>query len=125
MIHLDTSFLIRSLVVGTKESELLADWLADSQGIGISTVSWPEFLCRPLSPDDFHLARRIVEAPLAFTENHASIAANLFNTTGRRRNSFPNCMIAAAAIVENVDLATSNPEDFTRFAASGLGVISP
>jgi predicted nucleic acid-binding protein len=125
MIHLDTSFLIRALVRGSAEDHRLRAWLADGTPLGISAVSWAEFLCGPVGEDDVRLAVRIVHEPVAFGSHDPAATAKLFNMAGRRRGSFVDCMIAAVALGAGAALATGNPADFRRFEPAGLKVIAP
>ncbi len=120
MIHLDTSFLIRSLIENTPEMHRLRSWLDTREPIGMSTISWTEFLCGPLTEQHIRLAGEILGDPVRFTEDGARMAARLFNETGRRRGSLLDCMVAAAALVADASLATSNLEDFRRFVPHGL-----
>ncbi len=120
MIHLDTSFLIRSLLEGSAESRLLRSWLEVMEPLGISPVSWTEFLCGPLEQEQTELVGEIVGEPAAYTETEARLAARLFNETGRRRGSLMDCMIAASAISAGAALATSNRSDFARLVPLGL-----
>ena len=120
MIHLDTSFLIRALVAGSPESALLHGWVGGGLPIGISAPSWTEFLCGPLTEGQVALAVQLLNEPAAYTAANAQRAATLFNTSGRRRGSLVDCMVAAAAIEAGAALATSNPKDFRRFEAQGL-----
>lgn len=120
MIHLDTSFLIRALVVGSGEDRQLRAWLHDEQAVGISAVGWAEFLCGPVDGALLQLAARVLQEPDPFLTEDAATAARLFNLTGRRRGTLTDCMIAAAAIRAGAALATSNRADFRRFEASGL-----
>ncbi|NQX02602.1 hypothetical protein HQ447_18240, partial [bacterium] len=55
-----------------------------------------------------------------FTWREAEEAARLFNLSGRRRGSHADCMIAAAAIVSGMPLATFNRADFERLVPFGL-----
>lgn len=119
-VHLDTSFLIRSLVQGTNEDTLLRTWLGARRSFAMSSVAWAEFCCGPFSASQFALAGQIVPKRLSFAENDATLAAELFNTTGRRRGSLADAMIAAVAIRAGAPLATSNFDDFERFTAHGL-----
>ncbi len=120
MIQLDTSFLIRALVKGSAQDRALRTWLKAGETLAISAIAWGEFLCGPAEVGQFDLAARIVPERLAFTGDDATLAAGLFNASGRRRGSFVDCMIAATAIRAETALATVNLEDFRRFAEAGL-----
>ena len=124
MIHLDTSFLIRALDRGSPEDRRLRRWIRNAEVLGMSAVAWAELQCGPLSPTEMQSADGIVEHRLDFNANQAEIAAGLFNETGRRRGSFVDCMIAAAAIAESSPLATTNEHDFLRFIDAGLSLAS-
>jgi predicted nucleic acid-binding protein len=122
MIHLDASFLIRALAEGTPEDRKLRAWLAAEEALGMSAVAWTEFLCGPVAAPDLELVDRIVRDRVAFGEGEATLAARLFNESGRRRGSLADCMIAASAIRAGAPLATENPKDFRRFEPSGLSL---
>lgn len=114
-IHLDTSFLIRALMPGSEEDTKLRAWLGSGRVPSMSTVAWAEFLCGPLDAHHVAIASRIVEHRIAFTEEEASLAAELFNRVGRKRQLFRDCMIAATALRHDAAIATTNPTDFKRF----------
>jgi len=120
VIHLDTSFLIRALVAGSAEDRQLRAWLHDEQLVGVSAVSWAEFLCGPVDGALLQLAIRVVQDPDPFLGEDAATTARLFNLTGRRRGTLTDCMIAAVAIRAGAALATCNKADFRRFEAAGL-----
>lgn len=120
MIHLDTSFLIRGLQAGSSESERLEAWTTANETFAMSTIAWTEFLCGPLDETAVSLATVIVDRRMDYTTETATLAAQLFNSTGRRRSSLADCMIAAAAISDGAPIATSNPRDFARFEGHGL-----
>ncbi|MGH7812701.1 MAG: type II toxin-antitoxin system VapC family toxin [Candidatus Binataceae bacterium] len=115
IIHLDTSFLIRALRRGSVEDRELHRWLAAKAELAVSAVAWSEFLCGPLDARQLELANAIVGNPVPFAGEDARIAAELFNGSGRRRGSFVDCMIAAAAIRAEASLATANRADFQKF----------
>ena len=115
MIHLDTSFLIRALDLGSSEDRKLRSWIGEGE-----TVAWAEFLCGPLARSEMELASEIVGQRRDFTAGHAAIAARLFNESGRRRGSLIDCMIAAVALAGGALIATTNEADFRRFKTSGL-----
>ena len=114
MIHLDTSFLIGAMTPTSPQDRRLRRWLAEGEPIGISAVSWAEFLCRPVEAGDVELATRIVGEPLALIGADGPISARLFNLAGRRRGSRADCMIAATAVRAGAAPATRNPADFRR-----------
>jgi predicted nucleic acid-binding protein len=119
-IHLDTSFLIRALVPGSDESELLRGWLISRRGIAMSTLAWGEFLCGPVDEGVEDLARRVARTRIPLDVDEAGAAARLFNQSGRRRGTFHDCIIAATAMRAGAALATTDRADFGRFAAQGL-----
>jgi predicted nucleic acid-binding protein len=120
MTHLDTSFLIRALLAGSPEDAALRRWLRRGDRLGISSVTWAEFLCGPREPNHDHFVRRVLGEPVAFTAEDAACAAEFFRRSGRRRGTLADCMIAAVAIREGAALATANPSDFVRLRDSGL-----
>lgn len=120
MIHLDTSFVIRAMARGSTEDHALRSWIKEGTPLVMSTVAWTELLCGPIDGSHLGLVGRIVGQFTSFDAEDASLAAQLFNHTGRRRGSLADCMIAAAAINARASLASSNRADFTRFAADGL-----
>ena len=120
MIHLDTSFLIRALVPGSREDRQLRGFLAAETPIAISAVAWAEFLCGPLAARDLSLAAAVVGEAVPLTADHAAIAAALFNVAGRRRGTFVDCLIAAVAVDAGAGLATANPKDFAGMPGLGL-----
>jgi len=119
-IHLDTSFLIRALDPTYAEWAKLRGWLRARRTVVMCVLAWGEFLCGPLDEVDEAVARRVAQRHIPVTTAEATEAARLFNHAGRRRNSFPDCLIAATAIVAGAELATSNPADFGRFLDAGL-----
>ena len=120
MIHIDTSFLIRALARHSAEDERLRTWLRDGVPLGISAVSWAEFLCGPVREHDIDLVAPIVNEPEPFVSADAALTARLFGLAGRRRGSLADCMIAATAIRVGAPLATTNVADFRRFESAGL-----
>ena len=124
MIHLDTSFLIRALVADSREDLKLREWLRSGEPLGMSSVAWAEFLCGPIERIQLELALEIVGEPEPFGRRHAVLAAGLFNRSGRRRGSLLDCMIAASAIEAESSLATPNVDDFRRFVAAGLRILT-
>lgn len=122
MIHLDTSFLIRAGVGEALESHRLRAWKERNEQIRISAVAWAEFACGPISHDALEATAELFGKPEPLTGYDATLAAQLFHATGRRRASLPDCMIAASAIHAGASLATSNRKDFERFTALGLSL---
>jgi predicted nucleic acid-binding protein len=123
-VHLDTSFLVRALVRGSREDRLLRLWIQQGGVIAISSIGWAEFLCGPVSEGDRPRVRTILGAPIAVGEIEAEHAARLFNVGGRRRGSLPDCLIAATALAAGATLATSNVQDFVPFEEEGLKIAS-
>jgi predicted nucleic acid-binding protein len=122
VIHLDTSFLIRSLLPGSLEDRALRRWLGAGEPLGIAALAWSEFLCGPVSAQAAELADDLLGEPVPFDGAVARLAAELFNRSGRRRGSLMDCMIAATAIARDAALATANRADFRRLEPLGLRI---
>lgn len=120
MIHLDTNFLVRGLVEGTREARQLDDWCAGGEPLAICSLVWAEFLCGSVGAPERALEIEFIGDVLDVGIAHAERAAALFNAGGRRRHSLPDCLIAACAIEDDAALATVNVEDFRRFKSYGL-----
>lgn len=120
MIHLDTSFLIRAGAHGTPEARWLRKWLRAGEQVRISSVVWAEYLCGPVTTTAMEDAAELFGEPVPFGAAEATLAAQLFNSSGRRRGTLADCMIAAIALGAGAVLATSNARDFERFVAAGL-----
>jgi len=120
VIHLDTSFLIRVFVAGSLEDKSLRRWLRTGETVRISSVVWAEFLCGPVSNAIAEDVAELFGEPVPFEGMDATLAAQLYNLTGRRRGSMIDCMIAAIALRNAAALATGNAAGFRRFAQTGL-----
>ena len=86
-----------------------------------SAVAWSEFCNGPLSKTQKEAVFAVLDGSITdFTWREAEEASRLFNLSGRRRGSHTDCMIAAAAMVSGVPLATLNRMDFERLMSFGL-----
>jgi predicted nucleic acid-binding protein len=97
--------------------------LAADSPLQVSAMAWAEFQNGPsggLSAALDQAARQVVSAILPITEKHAELAATLFNATGRRSRSLPDCLVAACAIQAKAPLITVNRVDFLPFIVHGL-----
>ncbi|MEO5912950.1 MAG: type II toxin-antitoxin system VapC family toxin [Luteolibacter sp.] len=121
MIHLDTNFLVDLVTVGSAGGAKISAWLKAGKSVAASSVAWSEFCNGPLSKAQKDAAFAVLDRKvLDFTRVEAEEAARLFNLSGRRRGSHADCMIAAAAIVSGMPLATFNAGDFERLVPFGL-----
>jgi predicted nucleic acid-binding protein len=124
MICLDTNYLIRGLVKGTRESSELVKWYKTGEVLLAAAPAWYEFLCGPVTGAHIRAMRAFLSGGiLAFEEVQAAEAARLFNGIGRVRRLRVDSMIASTAIVAGAELATSNAEDFEAFIPYGLKLI--
>ena len=61
---------------------------------------------------------RLTTERIPFSEKDAFLTVELFNKSGRRRNSLTDCMIAAIALRCNAQIATANQADFKRLGVA-------
>lgn len=120
MIHLDANYLVDALVPGSTAEATVVGWLSTRERLAMSAVAWGEFLCGPLSSTAESAARQTVTTIEALLQTDGERAAQLFNRTGRRSQSFQDCMIAAVAIRCGAKLATLNSSDFAPLVPHGL-----
>jgi predicted nucleic acid-binding protein len=123
MICLDTNFLIRALIPGTKEALAIEQWLGSKETLSIPAVAWYEFLCGSTDEEE-RLAFALLQGGLLpFTPAEAQVAASVFRSLQKPRRLRVDAMIAATAIVAKAPLATNNGDDFAPFIPHGLGLL--
>jgi predicted nucleic acid-binding protein len=121
MIHLDTNYLIGLLVKSSPEAGNVDGWMAVGQTLAASAISWTEFLNGPVTLLEVGRAESVLQSRIIpFGQKEATLAADLFNKTGRRRGSRFDCLIAATAIIAQAEIATVNQLDFKLFVPHGL-----
>ena len=126
MIHLDTNYLIGLLVQGSRPAMEVDGWLASGQSLAASAIAWSEFLNGPVTPLEITRGEAVIESRIMpFGRSEAALAAELFNSTGRRRGSRFDCLIAATAIQAQAEVATANLDDFKPFVPHGLKLAQP
>ncbi len=125
MIHLDTNYLIGLLVKGSPQARDVDGWLSAGQTLAASAVAWTEFLNGPVTPLEIGRTEAVLQSRIvAFGQQEAVLAADLFNKTGRQRGSRFDCLIAATAILAQAEVATVNQTDFKNFVQHGLKLIA-
>jgi len=126
MIQLDTNYLISLLVRGSPQAADVDGWLAAGEPLAANAIAWTEFLNGPVTPLEVTRAEAVVGGRIIpFGQPEASLAADLFNQTGRRRGSRFDCLIAATALRAQAEVATSNEADFKVYQPHGLKLAAP
>lgn len=123
MICLDTNFLIRALIPGTKEALAMEQWLGSREPLSIPAVAWYEFLCGSTEEEERLAFALLKGGILPFTPAEAQVAASVFCSLQKPRRLRVDAMIAATAIVAKAPLATNNGDDFQPFIPHGLGLL--
>jgi predicted nucleic acid-binding protein len=82
---------------------------------------WAEYLCGPLSSEERDLSWQLIQGATVPLESFvAELGAQFFNSSGRRRGSLADCLIAATAVNHNATFLTLDNSDFLPFKALGL-----
>ena len=120
-IHLDTNVLIFGLLPEHPIHGQLFERNRQGEVFAASAMAWSEFHCGPVSSHQIAawetlLAGGVLPIDRAVSER----AAALFNQTGRRSRTLPDCIVAATAISHGAPLVTLNRTDFERFLPYGL-----
>lgn len=125
LIHLDTNILIFAADPGHPVREALRQWRGQSARFAVSAMTWAEFRCGPVTPALLRTWEKILTKGIAPVDRHtADLAAELFNLSGRRSRSLPDCLIAACTIQAGAQLATLNRADFAPLLEHGLTLIN-
>jgi predicted nucleic acid-binding protein len=125
MIHLDTNLLIDLVTIGSPHIAVIRQWLENGEELAVSAIAWSEFLNGPHTKQQKDAVQAIVEGRiLDFTAKEAEQASRLFHYTGRKRGSHADCMIAACAMTQDVQMATRNIGDFEKFVLYGLKLLA-
>ncbi|MCE2960107.1 MAG: PIN domain-containing protein [Akkermansiaceae bacterium] len=120
-LHFDTNELIQISFTTSDLGAILLPWLKKGNIAAVSTITWSEFCNGPVTNTQKNVISSILSGNIIdFTKPMAETASFLFNSTGRRRGSHPDCMIAACAILSGAPLCTKNLKDFNRFVPFGL-----
>jgi predicted nucleic acid-binding protein len=120
VIDLDANFLVDVFRHDSSSARLLGRWVNGGEPINISSIAWAEFLCGPGEFRNAVEARGLLGSIEPLVDADAVLAAELFNATGRRVRSLPDCMIAAVALRRDARLATLDTAGFRRFKNFGL-----
>ena len=125
MIHLDTNLLIDLVTVGSPHIAVIRQWLETGEELAVSAIAWSEFLNGPHTRQQKDAIQAVVGGRiLDFTAKEAEQASRLFHYTGRKRGSHADCMIAACAMTNDVQVATRNISDFEKFVPYGLKLLA-
>lgn len=123
-VHLDTNVLIFGLSPAHPQRAQIRQWSRQGLSLAVSAMAWSEFLCGPVAAGAASAWRRVLSGGiLPLDAEIAERAAGLFNATGRRARSLPDCLIAATAIHSGAPLATLNQADFKPLTAHGLKLL--
>lgn len=119
-LHLDTNILILAAEPGHPVQDDLRRWVHADMRLVVSAMTWAEFRCGPATPALLHAWEGLLADIVPVDRDLAEFAATLFNRSGRRARSLPDCLVAATAIRADAPLATLSPVDFEPLLAHGL-----
>lgn len=126
ILHLDTNILIFGLDPHHPMRTQLRHWREAGERMAVSAMAWSEFRCGPLSSTTLLAWEQVLgRGVIPVDRTIAEQASSLFNLSGRRSRSLPDCLIAATAIHAGARLATLNPDDFEPLTAHGLVLVRP
>lgn len=123
MIHFDTNALV-ALPLWARDGHPVVRRVLAGEPAGACALVWYEFLNGPLREDEADLARAFLQGRIEpITEDDAVLAANLFNSAGRRCTLQTDALIAATAIRTSAHFVTLNTADFEPFVTQGLHLL--
>lgn len=125
--HLDTDFLVRAVLGAGRERDVLVRISGERCEIEMSALAWYEFCRGPRTPEQLAVARSHLEADgvVAWGEDIAERAADVFRRLGSPRKRAFDVAIAAAAISREARLLTGNLRDYSGIDGLLLGPAPP
>lgn len=114
MFHLDTDFLVLALATAGPERRRLLELAASGETIEVSAVAWYEFCRGPRTPEQIATARAFLGdgRVVAFNEDLAAIAADVFRRLGSPRRRAADVAIGVTAVGRGATLVSRNAKDF-------------
>ena len=125
-IHLDTDYLVFALSVAGPERKRLTQLAESEADIGMSAVAWYEFSRGPRTPEQLAVARSFFfeDGIVPFSEDLATISAEVFRSLGSPRRRAADIAIGVAAAAMGATLLTRNVNDFAGIPQLELESIS-
>lgn len=121
LLFLDTNVLIFGIDREHPMSVRVREWVFVGERLLVSAMAWSEFRCGPAAAETLQAWERLLGTVVVPIDRAiAERAADLFNLTGRRSRSLPDCLIAATAMRHKAPLATLNRTDFEPLLTHGL-----
>lgn len=113
-VHLDTDFLVYSLMAAGPQRRRLREIATSGQAIEISAIAWYEFSRGPRTPDQLATARAFFteDGIVPFSEQLASMSAEVFRQLGSPRRRAADIAIGVTAASRNATLMSLNARDF-------------
>ena len=115
MFHLDTDFLVFALASAGPERRRLLELAASGETMEVSAVAWFEFCRGPRTPEQVATARAFLGegSVVAFDEDLAATAADVFRQLGSPRRRAADVAIGVTAAARRATLISRNIRDFS------------
>jgi tRNA(fMet)-specific endonuclease VapC len=125
--HLDTDFLVYALSRPGPERRRLQAMAESEEKIQMSAVAWCEFSRGSRTPEQLAVARSFLgdEGVVAFSEDTAAAAADVFRRLGSPRKRAADVAIGVTAVVQDAVLVTRNARDFAGIPGLRLESAGP
>lgn len=118
-VHLDTDVLVYALSVDGRERRRVVQLAESDAEVQMSAVAWYEFSRGPRTPEQLGVARSFFfdDGIVPFSEELASIAAEVFRNLGSPRKRAADIAIGVTAAAMEAVLLTRNTQDFAGIPA--------
>ena len=113
-VHLDTDVLVFAFSVSGPERRRVFQLAESDAEVQMSAVAWYEFSRGPRTPEQLAVARSFFfeDGIVPFSEDLASISADVFRSLGSPRKRTADIAIGVTAAAMDAVLLTRNVKDF-------------